>query len=296
MVAAWAGIEEFVAVASAGSFTRAAQSLGVSTTHVSRAILALEQRIQAQLFQRTTRTVRLTDTGRVFFERCERIEQERDEAIALVSDKGVPQGELRITCSTAMGERFVAPILRRFATPFPKLRLSIDLSNRVVDLVGEGFDLAVRTGTVSDHRLIATRVASRGLLTCAAPSYIAQRGVPASIEDISNHECLIGTSSTWHFTIDGRDVIHRPDGRFRCNSGHAVIEACVAGFGICQLPDFYVLPLLQEGKVTLLLDDMRPADESIWAVYPQRWHLLPKVSKAVECLQRDLPAALNSLA
>lgn len=292
-MSSWDGIDEFMSVAKTGSFTRGAQTLGVSTTHVSRSVMALEQRLEAQLFHRTTRNVRLTDTGRVFFERCERIAQERDEAIALISDRNEPQGELRVTCSTAMGERFVAPIIRRFAMQYPRLTVSIELSNRVIDLVGEGFDLAVRTGLVTDPRLIATRVASRTLYTCAAPSYLAAAGRPECVEALAEHECIAGTAATWHFKQEDREVIHRPKGRFRCNSGHAVIEACIAGLGICQLPDFYILPYLKHGMVELLLEEAQPEDEPIWAVYPQRRHLLPKVQQAVEWLKRELGRAMN---
>ncbi|NWK98999.1 LysR family transcriptional regulator [Sphingobium lactosutens] len=293
-MSAWDGIDEFISVATTGSFTRGAKALGVSTTHVSRSIMALERRVQAQLFHRTTRSVGLTDTGRVFFERCERIAEDRDEAIALIGDRSAPQGELRVTCSTAMGERFVAPIIRRFAMQHPKLAISIELSNRVIDLVGEGFDLAVRTGTITDPRLIATRVASRSLYTCAAPSYLASAGRPARVKALEEHECIAGTASAWHFTVDGREIIHRPKGRFRCNSGHAVMEACISGLGICQLPDFYVLPYIKHGMVELLLEDVQAADEPIWAVYPQRRHLLPKVQQVVDCLIHELGPAMNS--
>src|SRR3546814_10572043 len=171
--------------------------------------MALEQRVQALLFHRTTRTVRLTDTGRVFFERCERIAKDRDEAIALIGERSEPQGELRVTCSTAMGERFVAPIIRRFAMQHHKLAVSIDLSNRVIDLVGEGFDVAVSTGTVNDTRLIATQVASRTLYTCAAPSYLASAGRPASVEALAGHECIAGSASPWPFNVDGQEEIRR---------------------------------------------------------------------------------------
>lgn len=292
-MSSWDGIDEFVSVATTGSFTRGAQSLGVSTTHVSRSIMALEQRVQAQLFHRTTRTVRLTDTGRVFFERCERIAQERDEAIALIGDRSEPQGELRVTCSTAMGERFISPIIRRFAMRHSRLNVSIELTNRVTDLIAEGFDLAVRTGTITDSRLIATRVASRTLYTCAAPSYLATTGRPTMVEALDQHEFIAGSAATWHFKVDGQEVIHRPQGRFRCNSGQAVMEACVAGLGICQLPDFYILPYLKHGMVELLLEDMQPDDEPIWAVYPQRRHLLPKVQQVVDCLLHELGPAMN---
>lgn len=289
----WDGIDEFLAVARAGSFTRGAGLAGMSTTHVSRAIRALEQRLGVQLLHRTTRTVRLTDTGRVFLDRCARIVQERDETFALVGEKGEPQGELRVTCSTTMGERFVAPILRRFAMRHPRLSLYIELTNRVVDLAVEDFDLAIRTGTGSDPRLIATRVASRALHSCAAPDYLARRGRPARVDDLAAHACIIGTTPTWRFRTGEREMSYHPTGRFRCNSGHAVIEACIAGLGICQLPDFYILPFLKHGMVELILEDARPPDEPIWAVYPRRQHLLPKVRHAVGALRHELGAAMN---
>jgi len=289
----WTGIDEFVAVARLGSFSQAAMLLGKSPTHVSRTIRALERRLDVQLLHRTTRTVRLTDSGRGFFDRCERIVQDRDDAFALLGAHGEPRGELRVTCSTTMGERFVAPILRRFAMRHPGLSLSIELTNRVIDLMAEDFDLAIRTGTISDPRLIATRVASRTLHTCAAPSYLASRGTPERIADLDRHECITGTNTHWHFDMDGREVVHRPVGRFRCNSGHAVIEACVAGLGICQLPDFYILPFLKHGMVTLIFEAAQPADEPIWAVYPRRRHLLPKVQRAVEALEHEFAAAMN---
>lgn len=292
----WDGIDEFLAVAAAQSFTKGSRALGMSPTHVSRSIMALEQRLQVQLFHRTTRTVRLTDTGRVFLEHCERIAQETEEAIALVGERGEPQGELRVTCATAMGERFVAPLIRRFATRHPKLSVSIELTNRVVDLVGEGFDLAIRTGRVSDPRLIGTQVASRKLYTCAAPSYLARSGRPRTVGDLTQHECLVGTSTAWRFRIGNDEVEHRPNGRFRCNSGHAVMEACIAGLGICQLPDFYVLPYLQHGMVELLLDDERPEEQPIWAVYPQRRHLMPKIRLIIEDLRRELHTAMTAAA
>ncbi|KEQ52710.1 LysR substrate-binding domain-containing protein [Sphingobium chlorophenolicum] len=290
----WEGLDEFMAVAAASSFTGAARSLSVSTTHVSRAVMALEQRINAQLFYRTTRTVRLTDTGRVFLEQCRRIAAETDEAIAHIAEQGEPAGELRVTCSTAMGERYVAPLIRRFAMHHPRLSVSIELTNRVVDLMTEDFDLAIRTGTISDPRLIKTRIASRRLYTCAAPDYLARAGRPTTVEEIGAHECIGGTSGSWHFKVDGVDVSHRPIGRFRCNSGHAVVDACVAGLGICQLPEFYVLPHLQHGMVELILEDCRPDDEPIWAVYPQRRHLVPKIHFVVEHLRRELEAAMTT--
>lgn len=290
----WTGIDEFVAVALAGSFSRGAAALGLSPTHVSRAVMALEQRLQAQLFHRTTRVVRLTETGRVFLDHCRRLIEDRDDAIGLVTEAGEPQGELRITCSTAMGERFLAPILRRFALAHPQLSIAIELTNRVVDLISEGYDLAIRTGALADSRLIGTRIASRQFLTCAAPFYLQRSGLAATIEDLDRHEHIVGTSATWKFNQDGRQLLYKPSGRFRCNSGQAVVEACVAGMGICQLPEFYVLKHLRNRELQLVLDGFAPEDEPIWAVYPQRRHLSPKIRNAIDYLRRELPREMTN--
>ena len=291
----WAGIDEFVAVATAGSFSAGAEAFGASTTHMSRAIARLEARVQAQLFHRTTRVVKLTDTGKTFLQHCERIIQERDEAIGLISESGAPQGDLRVTCSSALGERFVAPIVRRYALQHPRLSVGIVLSNWVVDLVAEGFDLAIRTGALTDSRLIGRRIASRTLYTCASPAYLERRPAPRVVADLAQHECLVGTSSTWQFKTAAGEEIFRPKGRFRCNSGSAIVEAALVGMGICQLPEFYVLPYLADGRLQPLLEPYRPDDQPIWAVYPQRRHLLPKVAALVDRLRTELPVALAQL-
>lgn len=293
-MSSWDGIDEFVAIATAGSFRGGASALGVSTTHMSRAIMRLEARMQTQLFHRTTRSVRLTDTGRVFLEHCRRMVTEREEAFALVNEKGEPQGELRLTCSTAMGERFIAPILRRFARAYPRLQVNIDLTNRVVDLVAEGYDLAVRTGYLPDSRLIGTRIASRSLVTCASPAYLERHGAPRTVEDLGMHDLLAGNAGTWHFRVDGTAQSYRPHGRWRCNSGSAVLEAALDDMGLCQLPDFYVRQALADGSLVSVLSDIQPADEPIWAVYPQRRHLQPKISELMSVLRKELPRMLGT--
>lgn len=294
-MASWDGIEEFVAVANVGSFIGAARSLGVSTAHVSRSIARLEARVQNQILIRTTRKVRLTATGRTLLEHCRRIIVERDEAFAMVGEGGEPQGELRITCSAAMGERFLIPIVLRFCERHPQVSVTFEFANHLVDLVGEGFDLAIRTGHLADSRLIGTRIASRNHYTCASPAYLARRGSPRQLSDLSQHECLAGTASAWHFKMDGEEVFHRPRGRWRSNSGTAVVDAALAGLGICQLPDFYVLRHFRSGELQPILEEYQPAEEPIWAVYPQRRHLLPKISRLVEALRHEFPAALGSI-
>jgi DNA-binding transcriptional LysR family regulator len=219
---------------------------------------------------------------------------ERDEAFAIVGEGGEPQGELRVTCSAAMGERFLAPIIRRFCERHPQVSVTIELSNRLVDLVGEGFDLAVRTGTLADSRLIGTRIASRNHYTCASPAYLDRHGTPRHVADLVQHECLAGAASAWHFRLGEEENFHRPRGRWRCNSGTAVVDAALAGMGICQLPEFYLLPYFHSGELVPVLAEFQPDEEPIWAVYPQRRHLLPKISRLVEALRDELPAALGS--
>ncbi len=290
----WDGIEEFVAVEAAGSFAGGARALGASTSHVSRAIMRLESRIQAQVFFRTTRSVTLTETGRALAEQFRRIIQQRDEAFAMVSDESDPQGELRLTCSTTMGERFVAPIVRRFAEEYPRLNVTFELTNRLVDLVAEGYDLAIRTGNLTDSRLVGSRIASRRLYLCAAPAYLNRMGRPDGIDELARHQCLIGTAVHWHFKRDGQDHSFRPSGRWRCNSGTSVVDAALAGMGLCQLPDFYVMPHIAAGRLETLLDQYQTDDEPIWAVYPHRRHLLPKVRKLLVRLRAELGPALGS--
>ncbi|MFN4135936.1 MAG: LysR family transcriptional regulator [Novosphingobium sp.] len=288
----WDGIDEVVAVADAGTFVAAAKRLGTSTSHVSRAVARLEQSLGAQFFHRTTRAVSLTDTGRTLVDQFRRLIAERDEAIAMLDLQGEPQGHLRITCPTALGERFVAPIVRAYVQEYPKLSLELDLSNRVVELVSEGYDLAIRTGTLPDSRLIRTQIAARRSVTCAAPAYLAARGTPQTVDDLDAHECIPATSDVWRYKVDGEPRTIRPRGRWRCSNGAAVFDAAVAGMGLCQLPEFYVSRAIAEGTLVEVLAPFQPDDDPIWAVYPQRRHLLPKVQRIIEKLRRELPARM----
>lgn len=290
----WEGLEEAVAVADAGSFVGAATLLNVSTSHVSRVIARLEDRLGSMLFHRTTRRVGLTDTGRSFVEHARRLVQERDELLAYAGGDGEPQGELRVTCSIAMGERFIAPILADFADRHPRLAVEMDLTNRMTDIVGEGYDIGIRTGDVADKRLVGTKVAVRQMETVAAPAYLASRGRPQGVDDLGRHECLAGTSANWLFLENGKPRVFVPQGRWRSNSGTVVVSAALAGRGICQLPAFYVRQALAEGRLVRVLDHCRAAPEPIWMVYPQRRHLLPKVRRFAMELEARLQAALDA--
>ena len=294
MRVSWDGIEEFVAVATCMGFKPAAQMLNVSTSHVSRAVTKLENAIGAPLLYRTTRKVSLTDTGRTVLSQCEALIRARDELFAVVGGNTEPQGELKITCSTSLGERYISPIVRQFCQDYPKVEITLDLSNRLVDLIAEGFDLAIRTGQLEDSRLISSRVARRQFLVCAAPAYLAANGTPDRLDDLKSHNCIIGSSSSWRFRHGGQHETIRPRGNLKCNSGASVLDALLAGAGIGQLPLFYVAPHLESGELVELFADLRPEPEPIWAVYPQARHLQPKVHLLVDRIRAELQASFET--
>jgi len=289
----WDGIEEFVAVARTGSFIAGAAALGVSRTHMSRAVARLEDRLGAQLLHRTTRRVILSPTGRTFLDHCVRLVRERDEAVALMRDQGEPRGDLRITCCLALGERFIAPIARRFAKQHRQLTVYLDVTDRLVDLVAESYDLGIRTGLLQSSNLIAAKIGSRQSRTCAAPAYLESRGRPGKITDLDGHDCLIGTTPQWLFSEKGDEILYRPRPVWSCNNGHAVLEAALDGMGICQLPDFYLNDALQSGQLAPILEEFAPPEEPIWAVYPDKRHRSPKVQRFVSALKDKLPKVLG---
>lgn len=286
----WDGIDEFVAVAEAGSFAAGAGRLRVSSSHVSRQVARLEDRLQTRLFYRTTRRVTLTEAGRALLDRCQRLIEERDDALQAASAlQEEPAGLLRLSCAVAYGERFIVPLVNDFQALYPRLRIDMNLTNSTVDLVHEGVDLAVRLGRLADSSLIATRIAPRVMHLCAAPTYLERYGTPHTLSELAAHECLIGTSDTWTFDDgNGGEWLFRPRGRWRCNSGISVLDAALRGFGLCQLPDYYVNGPLKDGTLVPLLPAHSPPHTAVWAVYPQRRHLSPKVRLLIEHLKQGL--------
>ncbi|MEX6501124.1 LysR substrate-binding domain-containing protein [Pseudomonas zhanjiangensis] len=285
----WEGLDEFVAVAECGQFTGAAERLGLSASQISRQVARLEERLQTRLFYRSTRRVALTEAGQTFLQHCRRLQDAREEALRAVGDLGSePKGLLRMTCAVAYGERFIVPLVTDFMSRHPQLRVDIELSNRSLDLVHEGLDLAIRLGRLQDSRLVATRLAPRQMYLCAAPNYLQHYGRPHSLSELARHNCLIGSSDSWSFQLDDRETSVRVQGNWRCNSGQAVLEAALRGLGLCQLPDYYVLEHLRSGALVSLLDNHQPPNTAVWALYPQQRHLSPKVRQLVDFLKRGL--------
>lgn len=285
----WEGISEFVAVAELGSFTAAAKRLDISTAQVSRQITALEERHATRLFYRTTRKVSLTDIGRVYYQHCRQVMDGLDEANrALTELQNSPKGRLKLTAPITYGENMIAPLLHRFIQQYPALDVELTLSNAQLDLVSEGYDLAIRLGKLDDSSLMAKRLGSRVWHVCASPGYLEAFGTPHTISELDSHNCLTGISHYWSFLQDGRKQHHKVSGNLHCNSGRALTDAALRGLGLVQLPDYYVKSYIDSGELVEVLENSRHADDGIWAVYPQNRHLSSKVRMLVDFFAAEI--------
>jgi DNA-binding transcriptional LysR family regulator len=231
-------MESFVTVASKGGLTAAAQAEGVAPAVIGRRMDALEQRLGVKLLVRTTRRITLTHEGSAYLEHCQRLLGELASAEASVSAGGVKaSGHLRITAPAGFGRRHVAPLVPGFVTRHPGVSVSLNLSDRVVDIVNEGYDCAVRVGDLPDSSLVGLRLADNRRLCVAAPAYLARAGAPAVPADLARHECLTLSSDAsqtrgWAFSVDGALVHIRPGGRLDCTDGQVLHDWCLRGLGI----------------------------------------------------------------
>ena len=285
----WEGISEFVYVAENESFTLASKKMGISTAQVSRQVSALEKRLNIKLFYRTTRKVSLTEEGRIFYQHCRGVLDGLNAAeLAVTNLQSKPQGRVKLTAPVTYGEQQILPLVNDFAVQYSELEVTANLSNQQVDLVEEGYDLAIRLGKLADSTLMAKKLGTRTNYVCAAPSYLEKQGIPHSLSELNKHNCLQGSLDYWHFVDNGKERNIRIRGRLRYNSGYSLTDAALKGLGIVQLPDYYVQQYIESGELITILDNYREPDEGIWAVYPQNRHLSPKIRLLVEYLVKHL--------
>jgi DNA-binding transcriptional LysR family regulator len=291
----FAGIGAFVAVVEAGSFVRAADRLRASTSTLSRLISELELHLGARLLNRTTRKLSLTESGQAFYERAVQLLADLEEAEALAgSSATAPRGLLRITCSHAMAVQRIAAAVAGFAAQYPELRFEVSVSDRIVDLVEEGFDLAIRIGQAGSDQLVARKLGVVRMLVCAAPKYLKAHGTPRTPGDLARHRVLTYAYSpnprVWRLLdVQGRVHEVRVAGPLHANSGDLSIAAAVAGLGIVFEPDFMLQPALEAGRLVRVLPAYQSSPGDIWAVYPGRRHLSAKVRLFVEHVARSFP-------
>ena len=285
----WDGISEFVYVAENESFTLASKKMGISTAQVSRQISALEKRLNIKLFYRTTRKVSLTEEGRIFYQHCRGVLDGLNAAeLAVTNLQSKPQGRVKLTAPVTYGEQQILPLVNDFAAQYSELEVTANLSNQQVDLVEEGYDLAIRIGKLADSTMMAKKLGTRTNYVCAAPSYLEKHGIPHSLPELNKHNCLQGSLDYWHFVDEGKERNVRIRGRLSYNSGYSLTDAALKGLGIVQLPDYYVQQYIESGELITILDNYREPDEGIWAVYPQNRHLSPKIRLLVDYLVKHL--------
>jgi len=285
----WEGIREFVFVADQESFTKAAKMLAISTAQVSRQVNALEQRLNLKLLYRTTRRVSLTEEGAIFYQHCKTVLEGLEAAERAVTNfHAKPQGKIKLSLPTTYGEQQILPLINDFVMQFRDIEIEAYLTNRQVDLIDEGYDLAIRLGKLDDSSMMAKKLSTRTSYVCASPQYLKEFGHPISISDLKTHTCLSGTLDHWRFKESGKIKNIRISGKIRFNSGLGLLDAALKSLGIVQLPDFYVKDALASGKLISLLDEFKVPDEGIWAVYPQNRHLSPKIRILVDFLYERL--------
>jgi len=282
----------FAKVVENSSFAGAAARLDISASMVTLHVKELEERLGVRLLNRTTRKVSLTETGRAYYERCTRLLADLEETEQCVSDMhAAPRGELRVNATPTFGILQLAPAIADFTTRFPDISVELMLSEHTVDLVEEGFDVAVRVGELPDSSLIAHQLAPCRMVVCGAPSYLEKHGKPRTPADLTAHNCLTvaGTGSPyyreWHLmAADGTTLNISPMGNLRTNSGAVLIVAAIAGHGLACLPTYLAGDALQSGRLVTVLDDYMAPPLPLRALYPHNRYLSGKVRAFVDFL------------
>ncbi|WP_305805887.1 LysR family transcriptional regulator [Stenotrophomonas sp. YIM B06876] len=282
-----------VAVVERNGFSAAAEALDISTPAVTRHIAALEKRLATRLLNRTTRRVSPTSVGAAYYQRCVRLLAEFDELEAAVGAQALqPSGRLRINAPVSYGIARIAPLLAGYRARHPQVQLDLTLSDRQVDMVEEGFDLAIRITRNPSPALIARKLGDAAVILCAAPAYLAAHGTPATPGDLAAHQCLAYSywagGDSWLLQGPEGEISVNVGGGLRANNGEVLREAAIAAMGIVAQPDFIVGQALAGGRLVRVLPDYRIASIGIHAVYPSRSHLAPKVRSFIDYLLEQL--------
>lgn len=277
----------FARVAEVQNLSAVGQELGLTPGTISKRLQALEDELRVRLFERTTRSIRITDEGRTFREHVSRILGELDSALAAIGESVTqPRGRLKVTAPAALAIDYIAPAFCSFMRAYPEIEVQVDLSDRMANLQDEGYDLAIRLGPLTDSTLIAKRLAPDRVIVVAAPGYLAVNGTPAKPEDVAAHSCLVlGDAFAWTFE-DGESAHSvRVAGRLKSNSSEMLHHAALAGEGLLRVSELKVMRDLASGRLVQVLDQY-PTDSTsaIWAVYPSAKHVLPKLRVLLDFL------------
>ena len=281
----------FATVADCGSFVGASDALKLSKAAVSRYVSDLEQRLRTRLMHRTTRKLSLTPEGEIFLARCRVILDAIEESEEEISTRGLTaSGTLRITAPVSFGIRHLAPMWQDFLSAYPQVKVELELTDRVTNLVEEGFDLAIRIGQLNDSGLITRQLASTRLVLCASPRYLETRGAPSHPRELVGHETfsysLLSTGDTWKFDGPEGRVDVRVSPRMTSNNGDTGVEVCLRGGGIHLWPTFLAEEHLRAGSLVEVLPAFKASNFGVYAMYPSRKHVSPKVRVLIDFLAK----------
>ncbi len=283
------GVAVFVGVIHAGSFTAAARALGHTTSYVSKAITRLEKRLGSRLLNRTTRTISLTDAGRAYYERCNQIVIDAENAERSINQlQERPSGLLRINAPGSFGSRHLLKVFPRFMQRYPEVRLEVEFNDRLIDVVAEGYDVVIRVSKIKDSNLVARKFTSSRAVVVASPEYLKRRGCPIRAEELTGHDCisysLLPSPAQWAFYKDGVRTSVTVNARALCNSALIEVAMAVQGIGITRLPLFTCEQEVANGELQIILADYDQTALDIYAVYPHRQYLTAKVRAFVDFL------------
>ncbi|MCB1645784.1 MAG: LysR family transcriptional regulator [Pseudomonadales bacterium] len=282
----------FVRVVETGSFSAVARELNSTQPTISKNIAELESWLGAKLLNRSTRSLRLTETGTDYYERCVAILQDVEEAEHVVGQlQTQPKGQVRVSAVVAFGSQHIVPRLDRFYASYPDIRVDLRLNDRVVDLVEEGVDVAFRMGTLADSSLIARKICSSPVIASAAPAYLKQYGIPSHPRELKDHNYIVHSDTKGRqeavFQDDGEAFHVRVDGNLSTNSSEAMRAALRAGLGISVMPHWLVGDLLESGELVEILEDFKPSPLEIYAVYPPGRHLPSRVRCLIDFFTQE---------
>ncbi|GLS37194.1 LysR family transcriptional regulator [Mesorhizobium tianshanense] len=289
----------FARVVEAGSFTAAARLLAMPKTTVSRRVAALEREVGVRLLQRTTRSLNMTDAGRLYYEQSSQALRTLEDAnLRLAEARAEPLGTIRISAPVGFGGYFLTQAVVDFLAMYPKTKVELRLTDDQLNLVEDGIDLAFRTGVLQDSTLIARKLGPTHRLLCASPDYLARHGMPESLADLTHHQCVIAGPSTSgaHWVLDGPHGQETATvaGRFAANEMQAVVAAAVTGFGVAQLPHSIAEALINEGRLRRVLPDYTTPAGGLHVLYPSSRHLSPIVKAFIELAAERISNRVNT--
>lgn len=289
----WQGLDEFLHVVEYGSFTQAAKKMDVSTSHISRQVQQLEARLGSILFQRTTRKINLTDTGREYAVKLKAIKQELIDANnQLQGEQRKPKGLIRISGAGEFMAAQVAPKIAEFVTDYPEVEIEIDFNNRNVDLVEEGFDLAIRFGRMQDSNLIARPLCPRFMTLVASPTYLKHNSTPTQPIQLQQHNCLIAMGNRWRFNVNNEVQEVKVTGNWRSSHPRSLLGATLAGLGIAHLAADIVDEYVATGQLLTILEEFQVTDNASWLVYPRKDLMPYRVRLLIEYLLKSFSSEM----